>query len=104
MSALRAELTVTLRATGPGEGAGTLTGHPATPTVRTRRAGDRLHLHFTEGARTIGDGVLALDLLGAPPLWAGEVELDTCRWWVRSVLGSGILDFSQPRGPRRRQP
>jgi hypothetical protein len=101
VSALRAELTVTLRPTGPGEGAGTLTGHPATPTVRTRRAGDRLQLQILHADRRIGGGALALHLSDPGEwIWAGEIQVDGCRWWALSPFGTGIVTFSHPR-PRR---
>jgi hypothetical protein len=94
-------VTAALHAIGPGEAAGILTGHPASPTVRTRRDGDRLHIRILLGERPIGGGTLLLGSMGDPPGWSGELEIDNCRWWASAVVGTGILTFTAPRGPGR---
>jgi hypothetical protein len=65
-TAHREALTATLRATGPGEAEGALSGHPASPMVRSTRSGDRLHVRFLLGERIIGAGVLEFSCPRAP--------------------------------------
>jgi hypothetical protein len=96
---LREHLTATLRATGPGEAEGVLVGHAASPTVHSRRDGDRLHVRILLGEQTIGGGVLVLDFMDDPPAWSGEVTLGGASWWVSAAAGTGLFRFSHPRRP-----
>ena len=95
------EIAVLIPQAGPHKAEGTLVDHPATPTVHTRRDGHGLDIDIMLGQRRIGGGRLVLNLTEGAPLWPGEVALDGCWWWVTSVLGSGVLTSSCPRGPGR---
>ncbi|HLB97592.1 MAG TPA: hypothetical protein VJK90_08015, partial [Acetobacteraceae bacterium] len=101
-TATRGTCTAALNPLDARRAVGTLSGHPARPTVRLERIGDVLDILVLVGDRPIGHGALRPDagdyLEGLPP-WAGEVLVDGCKWWCTSPRGSGILTFANPRTP-----
>jgi hypothetical protein len=101
MSGLAETCSVTLRAVGSRESEGVLVGHPASPTVRTRRTGDLLAVEIILSDRIIGTGSLRSDQIEDAPAWQGEIAIDGATWWASSLVGTGIITLSAPRRPLR---
>jgi hypothetical protein len=94
--ALPDSCTARLHATGNGEAAGIVNGHPAPLHMLTRREHHRLVVRVFLGTWDVGGGELLLDHATDPPAWHGSVTISGCRWRCTSPRGSGLITLSVP--------